>query len=60
LREKLKSKTANIIFLIVCIMLAILLLTKLIDSTLSGIIFAIALVLFGILSRGFKRNENQD
>ncbi len=55
-----KSKAANIIFLIVCVILAILLLTNLINSTVSGIIFAIALVLLGILSKGFKRNETQD
>lgn len=49
-----KGKNAGISFLIVCIILAILLLTEIITSTVSGIIFAIALVLFGILSKGYR------
>lgn len=44
------SKLAAILFVGVCIILAVLLLTKVITSIVSGIIFAIALILFGILS----------
>lgn len=51
-------KYAGLSFLCVCIALAILLLTKTISSITSGIIFAIALVLFGVLSKGFKNNKN--
>lgn len=47
-------KTAGFLFLAVCIILAILLLTKTIFSTVSGILFAVALVLFGVLSNGFQ------
>jgi len=47
-------KSSSLIFLGVCIILALLLLTHSISSTTSGIIFAIALVLFGILSKGFR------
>jgi len=42
------------LFLATCIILAVLLLTRTISSVVSGIIFAIALVVFGGLSRGFK------
>ncbi len=52
-----KRKTAVASFLGVCIILAILLLSKIITSTISGLVFAIALVLFGGLSRGFRGNE---
>jgi len=47
-------KSASLIFLGVCIILAILLLTHSVSSTTSGIIFAISLVVFGILSKGFR------
>jgi hypothetical protein len=47
-------KSASLIFLGVCIILAILLLTHSVSSTTSGIIFAIALVLFGVISKGFR------
>jgi hypothetical protein len=47
-------KIAVISFLSVCLLLAALLLTKTITSTVSGAIFAIALVLFGGLSKGFR------
>ena len=51
-------KIAVILFLSVCVVLAVLLLTKTITSIISGIIFAIALVIFGILSRGFQREKD--
>ncbi len=49
------GKYAGLTFLVVCILLAILLLTKTITSTVNGIIFAIALVVLGILSNGFRK-----
>ena len=48
-------KTAAFSFLGICVVLAILLLIKAITPLVSGIIFAIALVLFGLLSRGFRK-----
>jgi len=51
------GKTAGYLFLGICIVLAILLLTKTITSTTSSIIFAIGLVLLGGLSRGFRRGK---
>ncbi len=50
-----KDKTAGYIFLAICFILAILLLTKVIDYFLSGSIFAIALILLGGLSKGFRK-----
>ncbi len=49
------KKTAGLGFLGVCVVLAVLLLTKTISPILSGTFFAIALVGFGILSRGFSK-----
>ena len=49
------KKTAGLTFLGVCLVLAALLLAKAISPILSGTIFAIALVGFGILSRGFTK-----
>jgi len=49
------GKFAGLIFLVICIFLAILLLADIITSTVSGILFAIALVLLGLLSKGFKK-----
>jgi len=50
-----KRKYALSMYLLVCIILAILLLTKTIGTLTSGIIFAIALMVFGGASKGFKR-----
>jgi hypothetical protein len=49
------GKYAGLTFLVICILLAILLLTKTITSITSGIIFAAALVVLGILSNGFRK-----
>ncbi|MBE0665345.1 MAG: hypothetical protein IH584_05935 [Candidatus Aminicenantes bacterium] len=46
-------KTAALSFLGVCLVLAMLLVAKAISPILSGSIFAIALVAFGIFSHGF-------
>jgi hypothetical protein len=50
-------RLAGILFLAVCIALALLLLTGTIPFLVSGGIFAVALVLFGGLSRGFRREN---
>ena len=46
---------AGIIFIAICIVLAILLLTKVTTAIVSGIIFAIALVSLGLLSQGLRK-----
>jgi hypothetical protein len=50
-----KRQTAAFLFLGVCILLAVLLIAGSISPLVSGAIFAVALVLFGGLSRGFRR-----
>jgi len=49
-------RTAGLLFLGVCIILAALLLTQRITPVASAAVFAVALVLFGLLSRGFRRS----
>lgn len=49
------KKTAGLLFLAVCVVLAILLLTGTITFFVSGCIFAAALILLGVLSRGFRK-----
>ena len=49
-----KRTIAVTFFLGVCLILALLLLTKTITLIISSLIFAIALVIFGGLSRGFR------
>ncbi len=49
------GRTARFLFLGICVILAILLITKTISPILSGSIFAIALVVLGGLSQGFKK-----
>ncbi len=51
------KKMAGLIFLCVCVVLAGLLVAKVISPVVSGSIFAIALVGFGILSRGFTNKK---
>lgn len=48
---------AVISFLSICLILAVLLITRSITFTISGILFAIALVLFGGFSKGFKKDK---
>ena len=47
-------KTALFILLDICVILAVLLLLKAITPLASGIAFAIALVVLGVLSRGYR------
>ena len=49
-----KGKTAGLVFLGVCAILAILLLTSVIRPMASGVVFAAALVILGSLSGGFR------
>ena len=48
------SKVAAILFVVVCVVLSVLLLKQIISSLVGGIIFAIALILFGIVSKDKK------
>lgn len=50
-------KTAALSFLAICLVLVILLLTKTITALVGGIIFAIALALFGVISGGFTTDK---
>ena len=51
------GRIAGILFLIICVVLAILLVTNTINSFTSAGIFAVALVVLGSLSKGFKRRD---
>jgi hypothetical protein len=51
------KQIAGFAFLVVCLVLAALLLMKAISPILSGGIFAIALIGFGISSRGFTNKK---
>jgi hypothetical protein len=51
------GKRAVYIFLVVCIALAILLLTKAISPMVGGLLFALALVVLGGSSQGFRRGR---
>lgn len=50
-----KGRTASFVFLGICVILAALLLTKAITPIQSGTVFAIALVLLGGISGGFRK-----
>lgn len=50
-----KATIARIMFILVCIGIAVLLLTRAISAVAGGACFAIALVIFGIASMGFRR-----
>ncbi len=52
------GKVAAFAFLIVCVVLAVLLLLRAISPVVSGAVFAIALVLLGGLSQGFRRGRS--
>ncbi len=52
-----KSKIAGFVFLGISVILAVLLLAQAITPILSGTVFAIALILLGGLSGGFRRKE---
>jgi hypothetical protein len=50
-----KGKIAARIFLAICIILAILLLTQVISIFISGALFAISLAFLGGISKGFRK-----
>lgn len=50
------GKNAGLIFLVICILLAILLVNKKITAALSGALFALVLVILGLSSKGFRKN----
>ena len=50
-----KKKTAVVSFLGICIVLAVLLLTDIITPFFGGCVFAVALVVVGGVSRGFRK-----
>ncbi len=50
-------KTAGVLFLIVCGALSFMLLARMITPLVSSSVFAVALVVFGALSRGFTRGD---
>ena len=52
------KKSAGLLFLSICIVLAFLLLTKAISILLSGSIFALALIILGGASKGFTNKNN--
>ncbi len=52
------GKTAALLFVATCLILATLLLTKTITPLLSGTVFAVALALLGLISRGFKKTDS--
>ncbi len=56
-KNGMKRAAAVTSFVGVCIILALPLLAQILTVMLSGIVFAIALMTFGGLSRGFRRNS---
>ena len=51
------KRTAAMIFLVVCLVLALLLLSGAISPLLGGGVFALALVVLGVFSRGFTNKQ---
>jgi hypothetical protein len=52
-----KGKTAGLLFLGICVALACLLIVKVITTILSGALFALALLILGVSSRGASGNR---
>ena len=53
------KKTASFIFVGICIIIAALLLTQVVSPIVGTLIFAVTLVFFGGLSKGFKENKSE-
>ncbi len=51
------GKTAALLFVAVCVILALLLVTGLIGPLLSGALFAVALIALGTVSGGFRKQD---
>jgi uncharacterized membrane protein len=54
-KERMNKRPAAWVLLGICLVLAILLFTKVITPVISGCIFALALVVLGGLSQGFRK-----
>ena len=48
-------RAAGSVFLVICLLLAVLLITRTITPLVSGSIFAVSLVILGIASKGFRK-----
>ena len=55
-----RGSLAGLAFLGICIVLAVLLLAHVIRPVVSGVIFAVALVVLGGLSRGFRSGKGTE
>lgn len=55
-----KGRSAGLLFLAVCVVLATLRLLGELSSTASGAIFAVALVVLGVLSGGFRKRGDRE
>jgi hypothetical protein len=49
------KRTAASVFLLICLLLAVLLVTRTITPLVSGSVFAVSLVALGIASKGFRK-----
>jgi len=49
------KRTAGYVFLGICLLLAVLLITSAITPLVSGLIFAVSLVTVGIAAKGFRK-----
>ena len=49
------GRTASFVFLTICVVIAVLLMAGRISATTTGWTFAIAMVVLGLLSGGFRR-----
>jgi hypothetical protein len=54
--DRVKAKPTVAIFVGVCLVLVVLLLFQVVSPMVGGALFAVALVVLGGLSRGFKKN----
>jgi len=50
-----KGSVARILFVSVCLIIAILLLARAISTIVGSAVFAVALVVLGVMSHGFRR-----
>lgn len=53
-----EGKDAVLVLLLVCLLLAVMVLSEKIDPKIAGGAFAVALALLGVLSRGFRRAQH--
>lgn len=53
------GKLASILFLVICIVIATLILTRIVTPNEGGIAFTTVLVILGVISDGFKRKSKK-